>query len=185
MTSGLVSLKSSHSFKQVYLNQGNNHVSSSPFSVFFLVLFFHFFNLFFNWGIIALQNFVGFSQTSTWISHRYTYVPFNLHQALLKLPLFKQVFFWQSSKVCFPYCIIAFNLFIINILKRKLELKREKQSYVMKYIAEPTEVFLQCNLGREMKSRQKKKKESELAKSFIRKHYSLCWNRTNFLANPK
>ena len=127
--------------------------------VFWFCLFFHFFNLFFNGRIIALQNFVGFSQTSTWISHRYTYVPspLNLHQALLKLPLFKQVFFWQSSKVCFPYCIIAFNLFIINILKRKLELKREKQSYVMKYIAEPTEVFLQCNLGREMKSRQKKK----------------------------
>ena len=30
--------------------------------------------LFFYWRIIALQNFVVFCQTSTWISHRYTYV---------------------------------------------------------------------------------------------------------------
>ena len=34
-----------------------------------------FFNLFiFYWRIIALQNFVVFCQTSTWISHRYTYI---------------------------------------------------------------------------------------------------------------
>ena len=37
--------------------------------------------LFFNWRIIALQNFVVFCQTSTWISHRYTYIP-----SLLNLP---------------------------------------------------------------------------------------------------
>ena len=29
--------------------------------------------VFFLWRIIALQNFVAFCQTSTWISHRYTY----------------------------------------------------------------------------------------------------------------
>ena len=41
-----------------------------------------FFNLFiFNWRIIALQCCVGFCHTSTWISHRYTYIP-----SLLKLP---------------------------------------------------------------------------------------------------
>ena len=34
-------------------------------------------NLFFDWMIITLQNFV-FCQTSTWISHRYTYVPYLL-----------------------------------------------------------------------------------------------------------
>ena len=34
-----------------------------------------FFNLFFYWRIVALQNFVVFCQTSTWISHRYTYIP--------------------------------------------------------------------------------------------------------------
>ena len=31
------------------------------------------FCFFFNWGIISLQYCVGFSHTSTWISHRYTY----------------------------------------------------------------------------------------------------------------
>ena len=35
----------------------------------------------FYWRIIALQNFAVFCQASTWISHRYTYVP-----SLLKLP---------------------------------------------------------------------------------------------------
>ena len=30
---------------------------------------------FFNWRIIALQNFVVFCQTSTWLSHRYPYIP--------------------------------------------------------------------------------------------------------------
>ena len=29
--------------------------------------------IFFNWKIIVLQNCVGFCQTSTWISHRYTF----------------------------------------------------------------------------------------------------------------
>ena len=32
-------------------------------------------SFFFNWRIIALQNFVVFCQTSTWTSHRYTYIP--------------------------------------------------------------------------------------------------------------
>ena len=30
--------------------------------------------LFFNWRVIALQNFIVFSQTSTWISHRCVYI---------------------------------------------------------------------------------------------------------------
>ena len=37
--------------------------------------------LFFYWRIIALKNFAVFCQTSTWISHRYTYI-----LSLLKLP---------------------------------------------------------------------------------------------------
>ena len=41
----------------------------------------YFFNLRFNWRIIDLQNFVVFCQTSTWISHRYPYIP-----SLLNLP---------------------------------------------------------------------------------------------------
>ena len=40
------------------------------------VLFLFFFSIFvFNWKIIALQYCVGFCHMSTWISHRYTYVP--------------------------------------------------------------------------------------------------------------
>ena len=41
----------------------------------------HHIAFFFNWRIIALQNHVGFCQTSTWISHRYIYIP-----SLLNLP---------------------------------------------------------------------------------------------------
>ena len=50
---------------------------------FFLFVFFFtvFLNLFFYWRIIALENFFVFCQTSTWISHRYTYIP-----SLFKLP---------------------------------------------------------------------------------------------------
>ena len=40
-----------------------------------------FFFLFFYWRITVLQNFVVFCQTSTWISHRYTYIP-----SILNLP---------------------------------------------------------------------------------------------------
>ena len=47
---------------------------SFPFQFFFLTYFF-------NWKIIALQNFIVFCQISTWISHRYTYIP-----SLLNLP---------------------------------------------------------------------------------------------------
>ena len=40
----------------------------------------------FNGGIIALQNSVVFCQTSTWISHRYTYVPPLLNLPSISLP---------------------------------------------------------------------------------------------------
>ena len=45
----------------------------SLFSVTVILSFYYFYSfaLFFNWRIIALQNFVVFCQTSTWISHRY------------------------------------------------------------------------------------------------------------------
>ena len=52
----------------IFLDQGSNlcplHWQGDSFS--FLIYFFY-------WRIIALQNFVFFCQTSTWISHRYTY----------------------------------------------------------------------------------------------------------------
>ena len=44
-------------------------------------------SFFFNWRIIALQNFVVFCQTSTWISHRYTYIPSLLNFPLISRPI--------------------------------------------------------------------------------------------------
>ena len=41
----------------------------------FLKNFFFFLFIIFHWRTIALQYSVGFCHTSTWISHRYTYVP--------------------------------------------------------------------------------------------------------------
>ena len=48
--------------------------------------FFSFLNEFFNWGIIALQNFAVFCQTSAWVSHRHTYVPSLLKLLPVSLP---------------------------------------------------------------------------------------------------
>ena len=45
------------------------------------------FFIFFNWRIIALQNFVVFCQASTWISYRYTYVPSLLNLPPISLPI--------------------------------------------------------------------------------------------------
>ena len=46
-----------------------------------------FFLLFiFYWRMIALQNFAVFCQTSTWISHRYTYIPSLLNLSPTSLP---------------------------------------------------------------------------------------------------
>ena len=42
---------------------------------------------FLNWRIIALQNFVLFCQTSTWISHRYIYIPSLLNLPPISLPI--------------------------------------------------------------------------------------------------
>ena len=43
--------------------------------------------LIFYWRIIALQSFVVFCQISTWISHRYTYIPSPLKLPLVSLPI--------------------------------------------------------------------------------------------------
>ena len=66
-------------------------VQNNPWSSFPVIppLAFFFSNLYFYWRIIALQNFVVFCQTSTWISHRYTYIPslLNLPPTSLPIPL--------------------------------------------------------------------------------------------------
>ena len=59
--------------KEKYKTQSKSHIVCTVFT-FLMYLFFY-------WRIIALQNFVVFCQTSTWISHRYTYIP-----SLLNLP---------------------------------------------------------------------------------------------------
>ena len=51
-------------------------------------IFFIFKNLFFNWRIIALQYCVGFYQTSTWISHRFTYIPSHIPPTSFPIPPF-------------------------------------------------------------------------------------------------
>ena len=43
-----------------------------------LRIFIFFYLFIFNWRIIALQYCIGFYQTSTWISHRFTHVPSHL-----------------------------------------------------------------------------------------------------------
>ena len=60
--------------RKVLLPQDSAAHSRCASGLFFLI------NYFFNWRIISLQNFV-FCQTSTWISHGYTYIP-----SLLNLP---------------------------------------------------------------------------------------------------
>ena len=57
-----------------------NHPSVCLFILFFLIY------LFLYWRIIALQNFV-FCQTSTWISHRYTFIPSLLNPPPISLPI--------------------------------------------------------------------------------------------------
>ena len=56
-----------------------------PFAFLFLGLFL--LNLFFYWRTIALQNFVVFCQTWTWISHRYTYIPSLFYHLPISLPI--------------------------------------------------------------------------------------------------
>ena len=76
------------SFKCLWGNYGeifflNKHVFPLQNLHHFFIFFFKKL-LFFNWRIIALQRCVHFCHTSTWIRHRYTYIP-----SLLKLsPIF-------------------------------------------------------------------------------------------------
>ena len=53
---------------------------------------------FFNWRIIALQTFAVFCQTSTWISHRYTYIPSLLNLPPFSLPI-PPLLGWYRARV--------------------------------------------------------------------------------------
>ena len=92
----------------------------------FLFLYYYFKNVFiFNWRIIALQYCVGFCQISTWVSHRYTYVP-----SLINLPptshpikwayfLKKQKYYhWLNKKLHFDLPTIWAKEFIMKTLHR-------------------------------------------------------------------
>ena len=67
--------------------------------------------LFFSWRIIALQNFVVFCQASTWISHRYTYVPSLLNLLLYTTSLSARLLTdtWVASISCVE-TIAAMNI---------------------------------------------------------------------------
>ena len=83
---------------QILLCKGSTLLSFMNIS---FLIFFHV-QFCFNWRIIALQNFVVFCQTSTWISHRCKYVP--------SLLTFKNI-----SK-CFPIKLLWFQKSLPNIL---------------------------------------------------------------------
>ena len=57
------------------------------------LLFFNMFCfvLFFYWMMIDLENFAVFCQTSTWISHKYTYIPSLLKLPPISLPVFNWI----------------------------------------------------------------------------------------------
>ena len=55
------------------------------------VIFIHLFS--FDWRTVALQYYNGFCHTSTWIGHRYTYVPSLLNSSPTSLPIPLQTLF--------------------------------------------------------------------------------------------
>ena len=71
-----------------------------------LIAFVLFLNLFiFYWRIIALQNFAVFYQTSTWISHRYTYIPSLLKLSPISLPTPPLSLGWYRAPVWVSWAI--------------------------------------------------------------------------------
>ena len=68
-----------------------------------LLKLFNFYSFLFNffyWRIIALQNFVVFCQTSTWINHKYTYISFPLSMSI-------GLFSLSVSLLCAGLCLVA------------------------------------------------------------------------------
>ena len=66
----------------------------------------------FNGRIVALQNFVVFCQISTWISHRYTYVPSLLNSLLFPSPVVTEPLFEFPES----YSKFSLALSILHIL---------------------------------------------------------------------
>ena len=103
-----------------------NLISDGKWAYFFFT-YYYFSNVFiFNWRIIALQYCVGFCQTSTWISHRYTYVPSLLNPPPTSYPI-KWAYFlkkkqkhypWLKKKLHFDWPTIWVKEFIMKTLDR-------------------------------------------------------------------
>ena len=111
---------------------------SSPFKNFNLVIS--------NWRIIALWYCVGFYQTSTWISHRYTYVfsLLNLRPTSLPIPPFQIV---TEPYFEFPESLInmtnrnfislvnrGIHNFVISFMKQNYDSSVLKPRYIWKFI---------------------------------------------------
>ena len=64
----------------MFITMEKKKILYCPICNYFLIYFFY-------WKIIALQNFVAFCQTSTWISHRYTYIPSLLNLSPISFPI--------------------------------------------------------------------------------------------------
>ena len=79
----------SHSKEYIWIS--SNEVDETRFFLiskkFFCLKHLTFIIFIFYWRIIALQNFALFCQTSTWISHRYTYIPSFLKLLPISLPI--------------------------------------------------------------------------------------------------
>ena len=72
--------------------------------------------LIFNWRIIALQFCFAFYQTSTWISHRFTYVPSHLNNPPTSLPIPPLWVVTQSKFESVPWVIHSHWLSVLHIV---------------------------------------------------------------------
>ena len=98
------------------------HLTSYFASFPFFSFFFNFLIYFFNWRIIALQNFAVFCETSTWISHRFTYIPshFLPHPSSLGWHRVSVWVSWAIEQITlgylFTYGNVSFLFFFFNFL---------------------------------------------------------------------
>ena len=96
----------------------------------------------FYWGITALQNFIVFCQTSTWISHRYTYIPpFCILSVILMIEKYSIIRVYGNSihflqLVIQILCIVC--LFHITLWRTKVA----KLWWVSRWLCQRTDQFL-------------------------------------------
>ena len=102
-----------------FLSYFKNLLKYKYFCCYFLDYMIFFKNLFFNWRIIALQDFIIFCQTSTWISHRCMDVTSLLKLTPISLPIppfyiVTEPLFESYRKfpltICFAYGSVIFHV---------------------------------------------------------------------------